>query len=217
VFDSGRDTVNLTSITISLGILSDGVTYYWHVRHQDNIGTWSTYSTETSFCTANTPSGSDVTVTIGGTSITFAQVTAAGCTDVTTSSENPVDPVPSHCCQVGAFADVTTTATYGGVVTVCIDYDDTGCPNESALRLFHWNGTGWDDITTSLDPVSNIICGDVTVLSPFYICGPCGGAGAAGVSAFPSLYVGISAAFAAAVLAFIIRSRLEPKKVSSSV
>lgn len=215
VFDSGRDTVNLTSITVPLGVLSDGVTYYWHVRHQDNTGTWSTYSTETSFCTANTPTGSDVTVTQNGISTTFTQVTVGGCTNVTTSTENPAGPIPSHCCQVGAFVDVTTTATYG-VVTVCISYDDTGCPNESALRLFHWNGTGWDDVTTSLDPVSNIICGDVTVLSPFYICGPCGGVGAAGVSAFPSLYVGISAAFAAAVLAFIIRSRLEPKKVSSS-
>jgi len=51
VFNSGTDTTNLPSITIPSGTLSYDTTYYWHVRHQDNHGTWSEWSVVTSFTT----------------------------------------------------------------------------------------------------------------------------------------------------------------------
>jgi hypothetical protein len=51
IFDTYRDTTNLTSITIPSGTLSFDTTYYWHVRHQDNQGAWSEWSEETSFTT----------------------------------------------------------------------------------------------------------------------------------------------------------------------
>lgn len=51
VYDSGTDTLNLTSITIPSETLSLSTTYYWRVRHQDNQGTWSRWSHETSFAT----------------------------------------------------------------------------------------------------------------------------------------------------------------------
>jgi len=51
VFDSGTDTVNLTSITIPSGTLDNATTYYWRVRHQDDNDAWSDYSSETSFTT----------------------------------------------------------------------------------------------------------------------------------------------------------------------
>ncbi len=61
VFDRVTGGANLTHATISSGILNAGTTYYWHVRHQDNNGTWSAWSTQTSFTTLNhapnTPSG----------------------------------------------------------------------------------------------------------------------------------------------------------------
>jgi hypothetical protein len=61
VWDSGEETVNLTSIvvnstngTFSGGLsgktaLEKGIVYYWKVRHQDNNGSWSSYSTATYF------------------------------------------------------------------------------------------------------------------------------------------------------------------------
>ena len=49
VFDSGRDSTNLTQITIPSGTLSYSITYYWRVRHQDLYGAWSSWSAETSF------------------------------------------------------------------------------------------------------------------------------------------------------------------------
>ena len=51
VLDSGTDTSNLTSITISSGTLQHAITYYWRVRHQDNNGNWSAWSEETQLTT----------------------------------------------------------------------------------------------------------------------------------------------------------------------
>jgi len=63
VWDSGDDDTNLTSIVVNTtngtfsGALSgktklgSSTTYYFHVRYKDNLGTWSSYSTGTSFGT----------------------------------------------------------------------------------------------------------------------------------------------------------------------
>ncbi len=52
VYDSDTDSSNKTQIAIPSGNLSYSTTYYWHVRHQDNNGAWSSWSAETSFTTA---------------------------------------------------------------------------------------------------------------------------------------------------------------------
>jgi hypothetical protein len=51
--------VNLTQITIPSGILSNGTTYYWHVRYQDDHEAWSDWSAETSFRTDEVVTFSD--------------------------------------------------------------------------------------------------------------------------------------------------------------
>jgi len=53
VFDSSTDPSHLTSIT--LPSLTHSTTYYWRVRYQDNHGTWSVFSSETSFTTNSMP------------------------------------------------------------------------------------------------------------------------------------------------------------------
>ena len=45
----------LTSITVDLGVLNPGVTYFWRVLHQDNHGAWSAWSAESSFTPVNQP------------------------------------------------------------------------------------------------------------------------------------------------------------------
>ncbi|OGO04850.1 MAG: hypothetical protein A2Y91_05390 [Chloroflexi bacterium RBG_13_54_8] len=57
VFDSGADTANLTQISIPSDILEYDSAYYWHVRYQDSHGSWSAYSSETSFTTKGRSSG----------------------------------------------------------------------------------------------------------------------------------------------------------------
>ena len=54
-FDSLEDVSNLTSIVVPSGRLNYSTTYYWRVRHKDNQGNWSDWSTETHFATAAAP------------------------------------------------------------------------------------------------------------------------------------------------------------------
>lgn len=53
VFGSGIDTSHLTSIVATL---PGDSTYYWHVRYQSSDGTWSIWSSETSFVISSPPS-----------------------------------------------------------------------------------------------------------------------------------------------------------------
>ncbi|MDH4291681.1 MAG: hypothetical protein OEV56_03620, partial [Dehalococcoidia bacterium] len=73
VFDSGNDTVNLTSITIPAGVLNDSSSYCWRVRYQGSLGAWSQYSSETCFYTrpvaavySNTPVCAGQTIQLFG-------------------------------------------------------------------------------------------------------------------------------------------------------
>ena len=45
----------LPALTVPSGTLDPGITYYWHVKYQDNHGAWSSYSNETSFTTITAP------------------------------------------------------------------------------------------------------------------------------------------------------------------
>lgn len=49
---STGDVDNLTSYTVSAGVLSTSTTYYWRVRYKDSNGSYSAYSTATTFTTA---------------------------------------------------------------------------------------------------------------------------------------------------------------------
>jgi hypothetical protein len=123
------------------------------------------------FMTADTPTGSPVTVIRTNTSIGFNQVTIGGCTWVTTSSTNPLGPIPPGFAVVGPFRDVLTTASYAGAITVGLPFDPSGVPDEQQLRLFHWNGFRWEDVTTSIDTTNDIVYGQVPSLSWFFIGG----------------------------------------------
>ena len=49
ILDTGTDAGNLTSISLPWGVLDEQEVYYWRVRYQDNRGSWSDWSVETSF------------------------------------------------------------------------------------------------------------------------------------------------------------------------
>ena len=118
---------------------------------------------------ANTPTGTNVSVTPDpAVSITFEQVTKAGNTEVTVSSANPGSEKTDF-KFLGTFYDITTTANYSGQITVCLTYDDSGIPagREKSLKIFHWSGTDWVNVTSSLDTVNNIICAQVSSLPWF--------------------------------------------------
>ena len=103
--------------------------------------------------------------------LTFETVTEAGITSLTTSETGPPPPVGFKLGTPPTYFDLTTTATFSGGVTVCINYTGVAFGNEAALRLFHFEPNPVD-VTVSLDTVLNIICGRVTTLSPFVIAEP---------------------------------------------
>jgi hypothetical protein len=148
--------------TTPFGICFDGANI-WVTNSGDN-----TVSTLSPTPTPNTPVGSNVSVSLSCGSVVFNTVSAEGFTTCTSQQGNPAGGIPSGFRVRGFFIDITTTAFYSGPVTVCIPYDPS-IPNPQNLKLFHWNGTGWDNVTTSIDPATNTICGQVSGLSPFFV------------------------------------------------
>src|SRR5256885_1855346 len=127
------------------------------------------------FSFGNTPPGADVMVPLGEplgqVTVTFADVTVAGNTTLTTSSAGPSPPTPSG-FKLGTpptYYDLTTTASFSGDVTVCINYNTITLNNVASLKIFHFVDPNWVDATVSLDSATQIICGRVTSLSPFAI------------------------------------------------
>jgi hypothetical protein len=157
----------------------------------------------------NTPAGSTVTVTLGGVTATFDNVTAPGDTTCTSQQGNPGGGIPEGFMLRGQFVDIVTTATYSGPITIGISYDPS-TPNPQNLKLFHWYGAHWDDVTTSVDTTNHIVYGQVDSLSWFFIGGEWvwidDGGGPRHAPAFPSIYIG--AALGAGILAYLFRRRL---------
>jgi len=100
--------------------------------------------------------------------LNFASVTTAGETTLTTSSGGPAIPTAFSLGDPPVFYNVETTATFSGSVAICIDFSNVSFPPGSPLRLLHFEGGAWVDVTTS-GPTGNIICGNVTSLSPFTV------------------------------------------------
>jgi hypothetical protein len=119
------------------------------------------------------PTGQNVTVSLAGITVTFPEVTTSGFMTVTTTSNPQGGPPPSQYRFLGTYYELTTTTTYTGPVTVKFTYNDADVKGkESNLKLFHWDGTTWQNITVSVDTVKNEITGLSPTLSPFAIGEP---------------------------------------------
>ena len=126
-----------------------------------------------------TPFGPDVLVQLLAplteplpVNLTFDAVIKAGTTSLTTAT-GPA--LPQGFEPVGQYYDLTTTASFFGLVTVCIKYDDTGMSDaqENGLRLYHYEGDAWVYVAdSSVDTVNNIICGRVRSFSLFAVLLP---------------------------------------------
>jgi len=122
----------------------------------------------------NTQPGSNVTVEPAeGVSLTFAEITGAGETTVTTSSSPPHGP-PTGFRFLDTYFDISTTAGYVAPITIQIEYDPAAIPGNRAnhLRIFHSDGSGWSDVTVEVDTENHIITAVVSGLSWFGIGWP---------------------------------------------
>jgi hypothetical protein len=121
-----------------------------------------------------------VPVSSGPVAVTFSTIASAGTTTVSKLTSAPSPPAGFRVGRPPIFYDIVTTATFAGGVTVCIDYSTSMVSNPSRVRLFHYQGGAWVNVTTSNDTVKRIICGNVTSLSPFGLFVPRGAAGHGG-------------------------------------
>jgi len=129
----------------------------------------------------NTPTGANVSVTpkdsgssTSPVSITFANVTQAGETTVSIGATGPSPAAPTD-FQLGnppTYYDLSTTAGFSGTSTVCINYSGVSFANQSAIRLYHFANGSWVDITTSVNPAAQTVCGNTSSFSPFALFEP---------------------------------------------
>ncbi|MHA2298747.1 MAG: hypothetical protein ACXAEU_16370 [Candidatus Hodarchaeales archaeon] len=76
---------------------------------------------------SNTPEGNTVEVSdTSGTTVTFTDVTSSGETTVTVTEAGPNPPSGFKLVPSDTYYQITTTATYTGTITICINYDDSG-------------------------------------------------------------------------------------------
>ena len=125
---------------------------------------------------AQTPVGTDVGVVpvdpdTGATPVglTFDNVTQAGETSLVITGTGAGAPAGFQLGVPATYYRISTTASFDGLVTVCISYTGIAFSQEATLRLFHRDrDTGtWEDQTTSHDPDNDIICGRTDSFSPF--------------------------------------------------
>ena len=204
-----------SSEAVQVTQLTEGTTYYFALKTADEVPNWSGLSNVVSATPTadNTPTGPDVVVDLGTVEVTFDNVGTAGVTYTGTTSVNQCGATPSGYQVVGIYTDVSTTAICDPGVTVGIRYNEVPNIDENSLRLFHCEAGTWIDRTTSVDTTNNIVYGRVDSLSWFFIGGQWvwvpGGTSA---PVFPSIYIGILAAFGAAAIAYFARRRLVKQK-----
>jgi parallel beta-helix repeat protein len=158
---------------------------------------------------ATTASGSNVAIDLGVALIEFSRVTNEGSTAMTPLLTNTLGNIPAGYENALFFVDLTTAATYSSPIVVGLHYVQPLLMPEGSLRLFHQTGSGWQDVTTRIDTTKHIVYGQVNSLSWFFIGGQWVWIEEGqGVPAFPSLYIGIGAAFAAGILAYFLRRKV---------
>jgi hypothetical protein len=124
----------------------------------------------------NTPAGQQITVApADGATISFENVASPGTTSFARTMDFTWAPPPPDGFRLGdppVFYEISTTASYTGGITVCVDYGKVSFSVEWGLRLFHYEDGIWKDITIRpVDTATNRICGVATSLSPFAIFG----------------------------------------------
>jgi hypothetical protein len=125
----------------------------------------------------DTPAGASIAVALnggtgapGGASVTYAGVTEPGTTTLVAAATGPTPPAGYAFGDPLVYYEIATTAAFTTPVQVCLNYAGVPAPSpESGLKLLHYEGGSWADVTTSLDTDANVICGESSSLSPFVI------------------------------------------------
>ncbi len=120
------------------------------------------------------PTGTNTTLHPASTvQVQFSSVTASGI--LSAQPVSGLEPPANSAIVPGTAYNITTSAEFNDLVTVCLDYDENNLgdvANESQLTLQHYVNNAWVDITTTVDTLANEVCGETTSFSPFVIAEP---------------------------------------------
>lgn len=107
--------------------------------------------------------------TTSGVRLDFSNMTGLG-DSAAVATSSPTPPA-GRTLVSGTCFDVSTNVSFTGNVTVTVPYDpaDLQGSGASTLRLYHYSGGAWRDITTSVDTVNHTVSGDTDSFSPFAI------------------------------------------------
>ncbi len=110
----------------------------------------------------------DPEVTVDDVTVTFSEVSEAGVTTIVRDDDPP--DVPTGLVFDYEFYELNTSAEVTGPITICMTYTDEDVPEgpaEDGLAILHYDEQEqiWEDITTSHDTVTNVICGQTDTLS----------------------------------------------------
>ncbi len=147
--------------------------------------------------------------------IMFSSVTKEGM-----CAAHPADPgsdkPPGYSAVTNTCFDISTTATYSGTTTVTVPYDPANVQGDPhALRLYHFTGGSWHDVSASVDTVNHTVSGTTSSFSPFAIFQPDGSGGGSGLprSNTPASSSWTLAAFAILALgAAALRRGIKPSR-----
>ena len=155
-----------SKVTFDVHLLNPG-DYTFEITVYDTVGNPSTGYEEV-YVIGNTATGSNIVILDSQTGIiiTFESVLTPGITTIVPSSASET--------HVGfrvirnQYYQITTTATYSGIITVAFPYDSD--INENRLVLEHRIANGpWNVITSWIDTENYLIYGEVDSLSTFVI------------------------------------------------
>jgi photosystem II stability/assembly factor-like uncharacterized protein len=118
---------------------------------------------------SNTPIGNEVICDLGNSSkIEYETTLTTGVTTISSLKSDLVTPASFQ--VVGAFYDISTTAEYSGTLNITLHFDPQFDP--SKVRMYHFNGLNWIDITVSVDPIKYTITGITDSFSYFAVGTP---------------------------------------------
>ena len=129
-----------------------------------------------------TPIGSDVVVqpedAVTGSapvSISYAEVIESGTTTLVIKDSGPSVPAGFQLVSTTPkYYDISTTATFAGVVSISITYEEPQSAevDETEFMLLHFESGEFVDITISVDVDANVITGETQGFSIFAVVAP---------------------------------------------
>lgn len=129
----------------------------------------------TYFKLGNTPAGmGEATVTVplsDRLSVSFTDVTSDGETSATSDS-TPVGGPPAGIKFISDQFQINTDAGFTAPVRVQIAYDENEVTDESAVRIYRWTGSKWENKTVDVDEENNVVIGEANSFSTWIAGGP---------------------------------------------